>query len=146
MASRGRFAGAEGLASVAWVGTLPSDGAPVACWVVHPDHPEHSGHAHQFAAAAGLPPATVPGLEPLDAERAGIVIDDDLAHLTLWGLPVATTTCDRRWCGVAEERGWAVLTVGLDSPPPPSETEEFVAYLSRLDRLHMGVVQLVAVD
>ena len=28
MASRGRFAGAEGLASVAWVGTLPSDGAP----------------------------------------------------------------------------------------------------------------------
>ena len=85
MASRGRFAGAEGLASVAWVGTLPSDGAPVACWVVHPDHPEHSGHAHQFAAAAGLPPATVPGLEPLDAERAGIVIDDDLAHLTLWG-------------------------------------------------------------
>ena len=62
------------------------------------------------------------------------------------GLPVATTTCDRRWCGVAEERGWAVLTVGLDSPPPPSETEEFVAYLSQLDRLHMGVVQLVAVD
>lgn len=146
MTSWTRYAGAEGLASVAWVGTLPSDGAPAACWVVHTDHPEHSGQAYQFAAAVGLPRATVPGLEPVDVEQAGIVIDDDVAHLTLWGVPVATTTCDREWCDVAEERGWAVLTVGLDSAPPPADTDAFVAYLSRLDRLHMGVVRLARVD
>lgn len=59
---------------------------------------------------------------------------------------MATTTCDREWCDVAEERGWAVLTVGLDSAPPPADTDAFVAYLSRLDRLHMGVVRLARVD
>ncbi len=138
--------GAEGLASVTWVGTLPSDGAPVACLAVHPDHPEHRGQAHQLAAALRLPPATAPRLEPVDVVRAGIVVDGDVAHLTLWGIPVATTGCERDWCDAAEDRGWAVLTVGLDSPPPLSATEEFVAYLSRLDRLNMGVVQLATVD
>ena len=142
MTSPGRFAAAEGLASVTWVGVLPSDGAPVACWVVHPDHPEHSGHAHQLAAALGLPSATVPGLEPVDLAQGGIVVEGDVAHLTLWGIPVASTGCERDWCAIAEHRGWAVLTVGLDSPPPTAATDDFVAYLSRLDRLHMGVVQL----
>ena len=84
--------GLDDLGCTTWVGAHPFDGRAVACWVTHPNHPEHADQAHLFAAAIQAPELRPDELiRELDPGVVTMRIDAEqgYATLTLWGQPVA---------------------------------------------------------
>lgn len=132
-----------GLGSRTALGFHPRDGAPVACWVVHPTGTGQAQDARmsRFTAALGFGTLDAASLADVLPYRASVTAAGGSATLWVGDETELTAEHDDAWLDALLERGWVMVVVGWSPLLADADNAAVLQYLSGPGRAHAGVVR-----
>jgi hypothetical protein len=128
------------IAATGWIGEHPTDWRDVAHLLVYP---VAAGIEEEMLATArllDLRSATTSELTRVPETVAYLTVRDGWVILMAPGGAALERLVTDEWTVDAARRGYVVVTVGLD--PYSGQADELDGYLSRGERLHMGLLSV----